>query len=151
MSTPATDADTVLQMTREFNAPRARVFKAFTDPELLRQWWSPDGFAFTDIQVDPDSGLGTRFTMVDDSTGDTYVWDMVYTDVDEPNRLVWRSIWVDGFADNRETVVTIEFRTVDGGTEISLTHEGFADKKNRDDHGAGWDGSLEKLGRFLSN
>lgn len=145
------DSDTTLRITRVYAAPPDRVFKAFTDPEMLRQWWAPDDFTITDIDIDPDSGLGTRFSMVDDSTGDRYTWDMDYEVLDEPNRLRWISIWVEGFADNRETVVTVEFRAVEGGTEVSLMHAGFPDRETRDDHKQGWSGGLDKLEGFLSS
>lgn len=88
--------------------------------------------------------------MVDGASGDKYVWDMIYREVAPPSRMRWSSIWVEGFADNRETIATVEFREVPGGTEVTLVHEGFPDKATRDGHAAGWGGSLDKLARFLS-
>jgi uncharacterized protein YndB with AHSA1/START domain len=39
-------------ITRVFQAPRALVFKAWTEPERLRQWWGPKGFSFVVAKVD---------------------------------------------------------------------------------------------------
>jgi len=46
-------------LTRTFDAPRERVFQAFTDPEQVGQWWGPRGFTTTthEIDVRPGGGL----------------------------------------------------------------------------------------------
>lgn len=67
----------------------------------------------------------------------------------EPNRrLVYTWAWES--TPERESLVTVEFRPAAGGTEIVLTHERFADRDARDRHQRGWDGCLERLGRYLS-
>ena len=58
---------------------------------------------------------------------------------------VWTSIWVSGFPDQREMVVTIEFADTGDGTEVSLTHEHFPAAEVRDHHAEGWTLSLDTL------
>ncbi len=50
-----------LQMTREFDAPRELVFKAFTDPALVSQWWGPRDYTTVVDQMDVRMGGIWRF------------------------------------------------------------------------------------------
>jgi glutathione S-transferase len=151
MSTTEKLPDTTLRIVRVFKAKPERVFNAFTDPEQMRSWFCPEGFRFTEIRVDPKSGLGTYFDMLHEEANQHYVFELDYTTVDRPKKIVWTSTWRDGFADpGRETKATIEFRAVAGGTEVTLTHEGFKDKANRDDHAQGWGSGLDKLAKMLA-
>lgn len=148
MAQPA--EDTTVRITRMFKAPIARVFRAFIDPQLLRQWWCPDGFRFTDVQIDPKTGYGKRYAMVGPE-GDRYVWDIDYVLIDEPRKLEWTSNFIEGIPGMGVTRATLNFRDVPGGTEVTLTHEGFPDKTARDGHQGGWGGSLDKLERLLAS
>lgn len=151
MATSSKLSDTTLRIVRVFKAKPERVFKAFTNPEQMRTWFCPDGFRFTEIRTDLSSGLGIYFDMLHEETGHHYVFELDYTTVDPPQRIVWTSTWRDGFpTPGRETKATIEFRAVPGGTEVTLTHEGFVDKANRDDHAQGWGGGLDKLANMLA-
>ena len=49
--------------TRVFDAPRAAVFRAFTDPSRLSRWWGPSGFTNIFQQFDPRPGGAWRFVM----------------------------------------------------------------------------------------
>src|SRR6188768_1366167 len=49
--------------TRVFNAPRALVFRAFTDADILAQWWGPAGFTNTFQEFAPEAGRMWRFVM----------------------------------------------------------------------------------------
>lgn len=143
-------ADTTLQIVRVFKASRQRVFDAFVDPTALRVWFCPDGFEFEEITTDPRTGRGDFFAMVHTATGARYTWNLEYTRVEPPRRLEWTSIWRDGFPESgRRTFVTVDFREVAGGTEVTLVHEGFIDRANRDDHRQGWGGGLDKLARHV--
>jgi uncharacterized protein YndB with AHSA1/START domain len=144
--------DTTLRLVRVFNADRRRVFRAFTDPAQLRQWFCPDGFAFLEVRVDAASGLATDFVMANQQTGERYAWTLEYEQVDEPNRIRWHSIWRDGFPEiGYRTQVTLAFRDVAAGTEVTLTHETFPSSQARDAHGEGWTSSLERLGRMVGD
>src|SRR6478752_289929 len=49
--------------TRLFKAPRAVVFQAFTDPDILARWWGPAGFTNTFEEFVPEPGRMWRFVM----------------------------------------------------------------------------------------
>ena len=140
--------ETTIRITRRFRAPRQRVFSACLEPDQLRRWWAPPGFRFADITIDPETGYGRRFTMVGPE-GQRFVWEMVYTLVDPPNRIEWRSIPVEGFKEVGETVGILEFDEVVDGTEVRLTQEGYPDRASRDVHQSGWGKGFESLEGLL--
>jgi uncharacterized protein YndB with AHSA1/START domain len=52
-----------LVITREFDAPRERVWKAWTDPEMVKRWWGPEGFSAPSIKIDLRVGGKYIFAM----------------------------------------------------------------------------------------
>ena len=57
MNMPATDIqEYTLSLEREFNAPAARVFKAWTDPDVLMKWFVPEGVVCESAHVDLRGG-----------------------------------------------------------------------------------------------
>jgi uncharacterized protein YndB with AHSA1/START domain len=143
-------AATTLHLVRVFNADRARVFRAFTDPERLRVWFCPAGFEFTTLRVDTATGRATDFVMENRTTGDRFAWTLEYELVDDPNEIRWISIWGLGFPEvGRRTKAVITFRDVAAGTEVTVRHENFPDQRTRDHHGQGWGGSFDQLARLL--
>jgi uncharacterized protein YndB with AHSA1/START domain len=73
---------------REFNAPRELVFKAFTDPTLIAQWW---GMRSTNTTVDKmEAKPGGIWRFVDqDAEGNEYAFRGVYHDVSSPERIIY--------------------------------------------------------------
>ena len=59
----ARPADREIVSTRVFAAPRERVFRAFSDPQVLARWWGPDGFTSTFQEFDFRPGGAWRFVM----------------------------------------------------------------------------------------
>src|SRR5690606_25340372 len=57
-----------LVLTREFDAPRALVFRAMTAPELVARWWGHEPFATTVEALDARPGGSWRFTMTGEGT-----------------------------------------------------------------------------------
>jgi len=49
-------AEATMTIIRTFDAPRARVFRAFTDPEQVDRWWGPNGFTTTTDEMDVRPG-----------------------------------------------------------------------------------------------
>src|ERR1700722_18659532 len=52
-----------IKLVRMFNAPREMVFKAWTDPQYIRQWWGPEGFTCPFATVDLKVGGKFQFAM----------------------------------------------------------------------------------------
>jgi uncharacterized protein YndB with AHSA1/START domain len=56
--------DTQIQITREFNAPRHLVYRAYTTPELIKRWWSGERGEVTSAEVDLRPGGTWRYVMI---------------------------------------------------------------------------------------
>jgi uncharacterized protein YndB with AHSA1/START domain len=88
-SEPASDREIVV--TRVFDAPRALVFKAWTDPKHLAHWWGPNGFSITTYEMNFKPGGVWRFVM-HGPDGRDYQNEQVYVEIVEPERLVYRHV-----------------------------------------------------------
>ena len=59
-------SDTEILITREFDAPRHLVWRAWTEPELIRRWWAGDRGTVTIAEVDLRVGGSWRYVMIAD-------------------------------------------------------------------------------------
>jgi len=74
-------------VTREFDAPRELVFKAFTDPKLIAQWWGPRHFSTEVDEMDVRPGGRWRFVNRD-AEGNEYAFHGVYHEILAPERVI---------------------------------------------------------------
>lgn len=74
-------------ITREFNAPRELVFKAFTDPDLYTQWLGPRELTMTLETFEPRNGGSWRYIQKD-TEGNEYVFHGVNHEVLSPERII---------------------------------------------------------------
>ena len=81
-------AETSLTIRRTFDAPRERVWEAWTDPAQIDAWWGPDGFTTTTDEMDVRPGGVWRFVMVGPG-GEEFQNLVVYEEVEEPERLAY--------------------------------------------------------------
>jgi uncharacterized protein YndB with AHSA1/START domain len=75
-------------MTRTFDAPRELVYRAYTDPRLIPQWWGPKSETTTVDQMDVRQGGSWRYIQRNDD-GQEYAFRGVYHEVKAPERLVY--------------------------------------------------------------
>lgn len=76
-----------LFITREFDAPRELVFKAFTDPKLYVQWLGPRGLTTKLERFEPRNGGSWRFIQKD-ANGNEYAFHGVNHEVLSPERII---------------------------------------------------------------
>jgi uncharacterized protein YndB with AHSA1/START domain len=140
----------VLRINRTFEAPRERVFRAFTDPGRLQRWWGPEGMSAPVCELDPRPGGAWRTTMRS-SDGKEVTVSGVYKEIDPPSRLVFTWAWTqeDG-SRGQETTVTLEFLDRGEATELVLTQEGFVDEEIRGKHQQGWGSCFDCLDQALA-
>jgi uncharacterized protein YndB with AHSA1/START domain len=81
-----------LSMTRDFNAPRALVFKAMTDPTLIPRWWGPKGYTTAVDKMEVCMGGIWRYVQRD-ADGNEFAFRGVYHQVMPPERLVYTFEW----------------------------------------------------------
>ena len=144
----AGETTAVLQLNRFFKAPRETVFRAWTDPEALAAWFGPEGVRARNVEVDPRPG--GRFSLEMYETDGIYPLSGTFREVSPPERLVLSWVWGSGELEGLESVVTVELREKDGGTELTLTHAGLPTDRARVMHGHGWTGSFNCLEQFLA-
>ena len=133
-------------IVRRIKAPPARVYAAITTPELMLQWWGPD--AGPTLRAEADVRPGGRFSIVFRLlNGDEHNPAGVYREVVPDRKLVFTWEWP-GMPE-RASLVTFLLKPLDGGTELTLTHERLPDEAARVSHERGWSGLLDKLTVFL--
>ncbi len=136
--TNATDGR--LEVRHTYTHPPERVFDAWTDEVGMRQWMRPgpiDG-----VRTALDVRVGGSYTIEMISPGGSIVHTGEYTVVDRPRRLAFT--WMAAHFE-RPTRVTIDFEAVDGGTVVTLVHEGLPSEESVTNHTAGWAAILEAL------
>jgi len=147
---PAQKKNRELVITRTLEAPRALVFRAWTDPAHLVRWWGPEGFAVPECKIDVREGGAWR-TCMRSPDGNDYKVRGVYREIVRPERLVFTWAWEDeGGETGRETLVTVTFAERDGKTLLRVVHKVFESKKARDAHQQGWASTLTCLAAYLA-
>ena len=146
--------EVVLRLSHRFAAPPERVFDAWTNPEVLRQWWSAGAdWSTPSAEVDLRPGGRYRLSMQEPEGGAVHTVVGEYTDVERPTRLAYTWEWEDmppELKDPEPTLVTVEFSEDGDGTEVVLTHTGFGSADSRGQHEHGWQAVLANLERALT-
>jgi uncharacterized protein YndB with AHSA1/START domain len=144
-------ADRTLVIERVFKAPPERVFKAWTDPEILVKWWGPEGLNTPDCNMDVRTGGAWRTAMAGPK-GESHIVSGVYREITPPSRLVMTWGWEkDDGSRGHETVVELTFEPAsDGNTKMTLVQALFQSTEQREGHNMGWDSSFNDLDRLLS-
>jgi uncharacterized protein YndB with AHSA1/START domain len=161
----ATQDKNEVTITRIFDAPRELVWKAWTDPEIFKRWWGPEGFTSPVAKI--DLRVGGKFDGSMRSPDGHDFWGTgVYREIVPPERLVM----TDSFADEqgnvvpathygfdadfpRELLITVILEKHEGKTKLTLKHSGVGrvDDKHRNDMEQGWRQSFNKLEKVLES
>lgn len=140
-------------VTREFDAPRELVFKAFTDPKLVSQWWGPRRLATYVDKMDVRSGGQWRFVHRD-AEGNEYGFHGTYHEVLAPERII-DTFEFEGLPEAGHVALeTLKLEALPGGRTRLTTQSVFQSVADRD--GAlqsgmvgGIDETYERLGELL--
>jgi uncharacterized protein YndB with AHSA1/START domain len=137
---------TELRIRRVIAAAPERVFAAWTQPELLRQWWGPTGVRCVGAEIDLRAGGAYRIgNQLPDGA---VVWiSGEFEIVESPRRLVysWR------LGDEPVSRVTVSFTAIGESTEVTIHHERIHSEAVRDDHERGWNGCLDGLASWADD
>jgi uncharacterized protein YndB with AHSA1/START domain len=148
-------------ITREFDAPRELVWKAWTEPELLKRWWGPKNFTSPTCKIDFRVG-GKYLYCMRSPEGQDFWSTGFYREIVPLERIVC----TDSFADEKGNVVPatyygmsadlplecqviVTFEEHDGKTKMTLTHVGIPAGTMSDLTEAGWNESFDKLAESL--
>jgi uncharacterized protein YndB with AHSA1/START domain len=145
-----------LHISRVFDAPRELVYRAFTDPDQLCEWFGPVGYSVPrdTVHLDVRPGGHQRFTMVpdDDSFPPAGPVDGTYDEVIENELLVGHEDLTEEmaavFGASRMTL-RLEFHDEPGGrTRVELRQGPFSEQMSGNAR-EGWGSSFTKLDRLL--
>ena len=132
-------------VTRVINAPCEMVFRAWTDPQQMVQWWSPENIECRSVDADLKIGGAYRIHMVSEKGDHIAVGN--YREIIPNQRLQFTWQWEnDAMPDS---VVTVDFENLGKTTRLTLTHEGCPDQEDAADHNRGWNSAIEKFARMM--
>ena len=140
-------------VTRIFDAPRERVWRAWTQPAEIARWWGKRGWTTPPDSVTMDVRPGGEFSLlsVSDEDGSEMRLDTTYREIVEPERLVFTHAWEDeNGKPGLETLVTVTFAEQGGRTTMHFHQATFENKASRDGHADGWSSSFERLAEYLA-
>lgn len=138
-----TPSGTYLQVSRFFKAGREEVFQAWINPEIMKKWFCPQDLTVASVKADARVGGKYSISMKDDSRDKIFTTFGTYKEIIPGQKLVFTWEWEE--PDQAESVVTVEFKEKNGGTEVVLTHERFVDMEGENGHKEGWTSALVNL------
>ncbi len=151
-SSAAADAGLVtrpsLTFKRHLNAPPAKVYAAWTNPQKIIRWFGRPDAKPDSFQADIDARVGGRFRISFSTDDEYYEVGGAYREVVPNERLVFSWAWHS--TPERESQVTVSLKPDGDGTLLTLHHEQLFDAAARDGHERGWIGSLEKLANYVA-
>jgi uncharacterized protein YndB with AHSA1/START domain len=147
-------------ITRTYDAPREKVWRAWTDPKQLQQWWAPNGFSCPTAEVDASVGGELYIVMqagenMGSMSGMKAPMKGVFTEVVENEKLVFSNNAIDEAGKVLLSGVTsVTFEDMDGKTKMTVKTSAEGDAPGTDMMLAGmeqgWNEQSDKLGTFLS-
>jgi len=142
-----------LVLTRVIDAPRELVFKAWTDPKHVAQWWGPRGFSNPVCELDLRPGGAIRIHMRGPD-GTVYPMTGVYQEIVEPERLVFTSAALDEKGHPMfEVLTTVTFAEQGGKTKQTMRARVIKITPQAAPYIAGmeqgWTQSLERLTAYV--
>lgn len=138
-----------LRLTRRFTASAERLWRAWTDPQALMQWFGPTGTQRV-LQADTDVRVGGAYEVgFVTEDGQAHYASGVYQEVEPQRRLVFTWAWRD--TPDETSLITLEFTPAQGGTELAFLQTPFVDQPTRDGHEAGWAGAMDRLADHLAS
>jgi uncharacterized protein YndB with AHSA1/START domain len=147
-----------LTLRQTFHAPPAVVFQAFVSAAALKDWWSPEGYAAVEVQVDARVGGGYSVVMRSHSGSDTVYVHGVYREISPPRRLVFTHVFEHRGSSapfarvgltGHETLVSVEFIARGEATDLILVQEQIPTLDAEQMLQVGWQGILAHLGQHL--
>ncbi len=142
-------------ITREVNAPRERVFKAFTDPNLYSSWIGPRDLKTTLITFEPKPGGKFRYIQKDKS-GHQFAFHGVYHEVKAPEMII-ETFEYEGLPEKGHAVLEkVNFEPLPGNRTRIVEKSVFLSVEDRDgmiqaDMTKGINESYERLDEILEN
>lgn len=153
-----------LIITRFFDAKRELLWKAFTDPELFKQWWGPKEFTTPLVKMDLKVG-GEHFNCMQAPDGEFFCSKGIYQEINPPELLIVTDSFTDeegnvvpatyyglGEGFPMEMLLKIKLEEQGGKTKLTIRHSDIGNLSETEliDMRRGWMESLDKLEEYLA-
>ncbi len=151
MTTDATpQSDRELVLTRLLDAARDKLFRCWTEPELLKQWFTPHPWTVSHVEADVRPG-GASLVVMRSPEGQEFPNHGVYLEVVDNERLVFTDAYVDAWTPSDKPFMTgvLTFADEDGKTRYTarVRHWSVADREQHEQMGfhTGWGQATDQL------
>jgi uncharacterized protein YndB with AHSA1/START domain len=147
---PMAAADQAVLITRIFEAPRERVFRAWTDPDEVAEWYGPEHMDTPRERIRIDLRVGGRYelTMVQRGGGAEFTVGYDILELVEPALIVLRSDPMPELGMQEPTITRVEFH--DHGAKTRLTLSDGPYPAGRGHAEAGWGAAFDKLAALVA-
>ena len=138
-----------VKLHRILNAPPARVYKAFLDPDAMAKWLPPHGFTGKVHHMDARVGGSHKMSFTNFSTGKSHSFGGTYLELVAGERIRYN----DQFDDPNlpgQMQVTVTLKAVACGTELNVVQEGIPDMIPVEFCYLGWQESLTLLAQLVN-
>ncbi|QFY60855.1 SRPBCC family protein [Rhizobium grahamii] len=150
------DAEHELFLVREFDAPREKIFKAWTDPVLMKEWFVPRPWSIAEAKLDVRPG-GSNLIVMRSPDGQEFPNRGVYLEIVENEKIVFTdaftSAWVPSQKPFFVAIILLE-DLGNGRTKYTATarHWTAADKEEHEKMGfhEGWGKCADQLAELLA-
>ena len=115
--------DEQILITREFDAPRELVYRAWTTPELVMRWWSGHQGTMKIAEIDLRVGGAWRFVMVAEEGGYEVAFHGEYREILPNERIVNTEVFEHPSAEGEEGLITVDLAERDGRTTVTMLCE----------------------------
>ena len=161
--TSRNDGHLDLSLRRTINAPRALIWKMWTDPDHVKKWWAPAPWTTTECELDLRPGGAFR-TVMRSPEGQDFLHVGCFLELVENKRIVWTNALKPGYRPSRETfehqkdvsgcvvdfftaILTLEEQAGKTNYLVRVLHKDEAGRKRHEDMGfhEGWNKCLDQL------
>jgi len=149
----ATNHDLVL--TRVLDAPPSKVFRAWTEPKLMKQWFAPLPWTVSGAQTDPRPG-GTVLIVMRDPDGKDHPSQGVYLEIVENEKIVFTDAYTSAWVPSAKPFMTVvlTFEEEPGGKTKYTARARHWNAEDREAHEAmgfhdGWGQCADQLAELL--
>jgi uncharacterized protein YndB with AHSA1/START domain len=150
-STPKVSSDEDVLITRIFEAPRERVFRAWTDPDQIARWYGPEGMEAPRERIRIDLRVGGRWELTMIQRGGDAEFAIGYDIVElvEPELIVLRSDPMPEAGMHEPTVVRVEFHDHGDKTRMTLSDGPYPGGSGHAE--AGYVAAFDKLATLVAS
>jgi uncharacterized protein YndB with AHSA1/START domain len=152
---PTPIAQRELVLTRVIDVPRAKLYRAWTEPELMKKWFAPLPWTTSKVENDLRPG-GSSLVVMRSPEGQEFPSPGVSLEVVKNEKLVFTDAFVNAWQPSEKAfmVATITFEDHDGGTKYTarVQHWSAADRETHEKMGfhEGWGQCTDQLAAFAA-